>query len=152
MVRLHVGIVASRIVAADHGPAGLIGDVFSRGMEKIAVEEEHITGIHLDVDKRETLKDSSDAFFVGAGLIPRQYMVDSSEQMRTLDDLKAAVFASDWIDSNGYACLDFPQYCSQYPGERQTRTVSIRKSSQRRQGSERSVPRGDHRNFTNREA
>jgi hypothetical protein len=31
-------------------------------MEKIAVEEEHIAGNHLDVDKRETLEDSSDAF------------------------------------------------------------------------------------------
>jgi uncharacterized membrane protein (DUF485 family) len=36
-------------------------------MEKIAVEEEHIAGIHLDVDKRETLEDSGDAFLVGAG-------------------------------------------------------------------------------------
>jgi hypothetical protein len=88
MVRLLIGVVASRIVTADHGPAGLIGGVFSRGMEKIAVEEEHITGIHLDVDKRETLEDSGDAFLVGAGLISRQCMVDSSEQMRTLDDLK----------------------------------------------------------------
>ena len=94
MVRLLIGVVASRVVTADHGPAGLIGGVFSRGMEKIAVEEEHITGIHLDVDKRETLEDSGDAFLVGAGLISRQYVVDSSEQMRTLDDLKAAVFAS----------------------------------------------------------
>src|ERR1700730_1855263 len=103
MVRLLVGIVASRIVTADHGPARLIGGVFSRGMEKIAVKEEHITGIHLDVDKRETLEDSGDAFLVGAGLISRQYVVDSSEQMRTLDDLKATVFASGWIDSNGCA-------------------------------------------------
>ena len=94
MVRLLVGIVASRIVTADHGPAGLIGGVFSRGMEKIAVEEEHIAGIHFDVDKRETFEDSGDAFLVGASLIPRQYVVDSSEQMRTLDDLKAAVFAT----------------------------------------------------------
>src|SRR5215471_6918039 len=98
MVRLLVGIVASRIVTADHGPAGLIGGVFSRGMEKIAVKEEHIAGIHLDVDKRETLEDSGDAFLVGASLIASQYVVDSSEQMRTLDDLKAAVFASGWID------------------------------------------------------
>jgi hypothetical protein len=103
MVRLLIGVVASRIVTADHGPPGLIGGVFSRGMEKIAVEEEHIAGIHLDVDKRETLEDSGDAFLVGAGLISRQYVVDSSEQMRTLDDLKAAVFASGWIDSNGCA-------------------------------------------------
>src|SRR5215468_316805 len=103
MVRLLVGIVASRIVTADHRPAGLIGAVFSRGMEKIAVEEEHIAGIHLDVDQRETLEDGGDAFLVGAGLIPRQYVVDSSEQMRTLDYLKAAVFASGWIDSDGCA-------------------------------------------------
>ena len=103
MVRLLVGIVPSRIVTADHGPAGLIGGVFSRGMEKIAVEEKHVAGIHLDVDKRETLEDSSYAFLVGAGLIPRQYVVDSSELMRTLDDLKAAVFASGWLDSNGCA-------------------------------------------------
>ena len=100
MVRLLVGVVASCIVTADHGPAGLIGGVFSRGMEKIAVEEEHVAGIHLDVDKRETLEDGGDAFLVGAGLISRQYVVDSSKQMRTLDDLKAAVFASGWIDSN----------------------------------------------------
>jgi hypothetical protein len=40
-------------------------------MEKIAVEEEHIAGIHLDVDKRETLEDSGDAFLVGAGLTSR---------------------------------------------------------------------------------
>jgi hypothetical protein len=72
-------------------------------MEKIAVEEEHIAGIHLDVDKRETLEDSGDAFLVGAGLISRQYVVDSSEQMRTLDDLKTAVLASRWIDSDGGA-------------------------------------------------
>src|SRR5262245_24433421 len=103
MVRLPVGIVASRIVTADHGPARLIGGVFSRGMENIAVEEEHIAGIHLDVDKRETLQDSRDAFLVGASLISRQYMVDPSEQMRTLDNLKTAVFASGWIDSNGRA-------------------------------------------------
>ena len=61
------------------------------------MKEKHITGIHLDVDKRETLEDSGDAFLVGAGLISRQYVVDSSQQMRTLDDLKAAVFASGWI-------------------------------------------------------
>src|SRR6266404_4891987 len=91
MMRLLIGVVASRIVTADHGPAGLIGGVFSRGMEKIAVEEEHIAGIQLDVDKRETLEDSGDEFLVGAGLTSRQYVVDSSEQMRTLDDLKAAV-------------------------------------------------------------
>src|SRR5208282_5062518 len=103
MVRLLIGVVASRIVAADHGPAGLIGGVFSRGMEKIAVEEKHIAGIHLDVDKRETLEDSGDAFLVGAGLLSRQYVVDSSEQMRTLDHLKAAVFASGCIDRNGCA-------------------------------------------------
>ena len=103
MVRLLIGVVASRIVTADHRPAGLIGGVFSRGMEKIAVEEEHIAGIHLGVDKRETVEDRGDAFLVGAGLTSRQYVVDSSEQMRTLDDLKAAVFASGWIDSNGCA-------------------------------------------------
>ena len=100
MVRLLIGVVASRIVTADHGPAGLIGGVFSRGMEKIAVEEEHIAGIHFDVDKRETLEDSGNAFLIGAGLVSGQYMVDSSEQMRTLDHLKAAVFASGSIDSN----------------------------------------------------
>src|SRR6516162_6095283 len=103
MMRLLVRIVASRIVTADHRPAGLIGGVFSRGMEKIAVEKEHIAGIHLNVNRRETFEDSGDAFFVGAGLISRQYMVDSSEQMRTLDDLKTAVFASGRIDSNGRA-------------------------------------------------
>src|SRR5271165_6497731 len=100
MVRLLIGVVASRIVTADHGPAGLIGGVFSRGMEKIAVEEQHIAGIHLDVNKRETLEDSGHAFLVGAGLISLQYVVDSFEQMRTLDDQKAAIFASGWIDSN----------------------------------------------------
>ncbi len=56
--------------------------VFSRGMEKIAVEEEHIARIHLDVDKRETLEDSGDAFLVGAGLTSRQYVVVSSELRR----------------------------------------------------------------------
>src|SRR6516165_8627071 len=101
MVRLHVRIVASRVVTADHRPAGLIGGVFSRSMEKIAVEKQHIAGIHLDIDKRETFEDSGDAFLVGAGLISCQYMVNSSEQMRTLDDLKTAVFASGRIDSNG---------------------------------------------------
>src|SRR5258707_8265805 len=106
MVRLLIGVVASRIVTADHGPAGLIGGVFGRGMEKIAVEEEHIAGIHLDVDKRETLEDSGDAFLVGAGLTSRQYVVDSSEHMRTLDDLKAAVFSSGWIDSKWMRCRD----------------------------------------------
>src|ERR1700757_3785336 len=100
MVRFLVGVVASRIVTTDHRPAGLIGGIFSRGMEKVAMKKKHITGIHLDVDKRETLEDSGDAFLVGAGLISRQYVVDSSQQMRTLDDLKAAVFASGWIDSN----------------------------------------------------
>jgi hypothetical protein len=64
------------------------------------VEKEHVTGIHLGVDKRETFEDSGDPFLVGAGLIPCQYVVDSSEQMRTLDNLKAAVFASGWIDSD----------------------------------------------------
>src|ERR1700719_3912950 len=98
MVRFLVGIVASRIVTADHRPAGLIGGIFSRGMEKVAMEKEHIAGIHLGVDKRETLENSGDAFLVGAGLIARQYMVDSSEQMGTLDDLKAAVFTSGGID------------------------------------------------------
>src|SRR6202048_3071864 len=103
MMRLLIGVIASRIVTADHGPAGLIGGVFSRGMEKISVEEEHIAGIHLGVDKRETVEDRGDAFLVGAGLTSRQYVVDSSEQMRTLDDLKAAVFASGWKQRNGGA-------------------------------------------------
>jgi hypothetical protein len=85
MVRLLVGVVASRIVTADHGPAGLIGGVFSRRMEKVAVEKEHIAGLHLDVHKRETLEDNGDAFLIGAGLFSRQYVVDSSEQMRTND-------------------------------------------------------------------
>src|SRR3984893_11311810 len=103
MVRLLIGVVASRIVTADHGPAGLIGGVFSRGMEKIAVEEEYIAGIQLGVDERETVEERGDAFLVGVGLSSRQYVVDSSEQMRTLDDLKAAVFACGWIGSNGWA-------------------------------------------------
>src|ERR1700676_2283884 len=103
MMRLLVGVVASRIVTADHGPSGLIGSVFSRGMDKSSVEKAHIAGIHLVVDKRETPENSGDALLIGAGLISRQYVVDSSEQMRTLDDLKAAVFASGWIDSNGCA-------------------------------------------------
>ena len=51
MVRLFVGIVASRIVTTDHRPARLIGGV-SRGMKKIAVEEEHIAGIHLSGNAR----------------------------------------------------------------------------------------------------
>jgi hypothetical protein len=51
-------------------------------------------GVHLDVNKRKTLKDRGDAFFVGADLFSRQNVVDSSEQMSTLDDLKAAIFAS----------------------------------------------------------
>src|SRR5260370_26757464 len=72
-------------------------------MEKIGVEKEPIAGLHLDVHKRETLEDNGDAFLIGAGLFSRQYVVDSSEQMRTLDDLKAAVFTSGWIDSNGCA-------------------------------------------------
>jgi len=49
-------------------------------MEKIAVEEEHIAGIHLGVDKRETVEDRGDAFLVGAGLTSRQYVVDSSDK------------------------------------------------------------------------
>ena len=48
MVGLLIGVVASRIVTADHGPAGLIRGVFSRRMKKIAVEEEHIARIHLE--------------------------------------------------------------------------------------------------------
>jgi bifunctional DNA-binding transcriptional regulator/antitoxin component of YhaV-PrlF toxin-antitoxin module len=81
-----------------------LSEVFSaEAWRRIAVEKEHIAGIHLNVNKRETLEDSGDAFLVGAGLISRQYMVDSSEQMRTLDDLKTAVFASGRIDSNGRA-------------------------------------------------
>src|SRR6516164_5357003 len=103
MVGRLVGVVASRVVTADHRPAGLIGGVFSRSMEKVAVEKQHIAGIHLDIDKRETLEDSGDAFFVGAGLISCQYVVNSSEQMRTLDDLKTAVFANGRINSNGCA-------------------------------------------------
>jgi len=55
MMRILIGVVASRVVTADHRPAGLIGRVFSRGMQKIAVEEEHIAGIHLDVEKRSFL-------------------------------------------------------------------------------------------------
>src|SRR5260370_23394547 len=105
MVRLLVGVVASRIVTADHGPAGLIGGVFSRSMEQIAVEKEHIAGIHLDVDKRETLEDSGDAFTIGAGLFSRQYMVDSSQHMSTLDDLQAAAITCSCIDNTGCARL-----------------------------------------------
>jgi MFS family permease len=100
MMRLLVGIVAGRVVAADHGPTGLIGGVFSRCMEQIAVEEEHIAGAHLDVNKRKTLKNHGDAFLVGASLFSCQNVVDSSEQMRTLDDLKAAIFASRRINCN----------------------------------------------------
>src|SRR5215471_8042321 len=65
MVRLLVGVVASRIVTANHGPARLIGGVFSGGVQKIAMEEEHVAGVHLGVDQRETLEDSGDTFFVG---------------------------------------------------------------------------------------
>src|ERR1700757_1540922 len=68
-------------------------------MEKVAVEEEDIAGIHLNVDNRKTLEDCGNAFLVGAGLISRQHVVDSSEQMSPLDHLKAAIFASSWIDS-----------------------------------------------------
>ena len=100
MMRLLIGVIASGIVAADHRPARLIRGVFSRGMQKIAVEEEHIARVHLNVDNRKTLEDCRNAFLVGAGLTSRQYVVDSSEQMRTLDDLKAAVFASGSIHSN----------------------------------------------------
>ena len=102
MVRLLIRVIASRIVTADHGPAGLIRGVFSRRMKKIAVEEEHIARIHLDVERRETLEDSGDAFLVGTGLSPVSTW-STLPADRTLDDLKAAVFASGWIDSNGCA-------------------------------------------------
>src|SRR5260221_9188550 len=69
-------------------------------MEKVAVEEEDIAGIHLNVDNRKTLEDCGNAFLVGTGLISRQHVVDSSEQMSPLDHLKAAIFASGWIDSD----------------------------------------------------
>src|ERR1700757_4223204 len=69
-------------------------------MEKVAVEEEDIAGIHLNVDNRKTLEDCGNAFLVGACLISRQHVVDSSEQMSPLDHLKAAIFAIGWIDSN----------------------------------------------------
>ena len=103
MVRLFVRVVPSGIVTADHGPAGFVGSVLGRGMEKIAVEEEYIASIHLNVYKRETLEDNGDALLVGAGLLSRQYVIDSSEQMRAFDDLEAAVFASGRINSNGCA-------------------------------------------------
>jgi len=38
-------------------------------MEKVAVEEEDIAGIHLNVDNRKTLEDCGNAFLVGAGLM-----------------------------------------------------------------------------------
>src|ERR1700732_4254327 len=69
-------------------------------MEKVAVKEEDIAGIHLNVDNRKTLEDCGNAFLVGTGLISRQHMVDSSEQLSPLDHLKAAIFASGWIDSD----------------------------------------------------
>ena len=67
-------------------------------MEKVAVEEEDIAGIHLNVDNRKTFKDCRNAFLFGSGLISRQHVVDSSKQMSPLDHLKAAIFASGWID------------------------------------------------------
>src|ERR1700741_225292 len=93
MMRFLVGVVASRVVATDHRPAGLVGGVCSGGVEKVAVEEEDIAGIHLNVDNRKTLEDCGNAFLVGAGLISRQHVVDSSGQMSSLDHLKAAIFA-----------------------------------------------------------
>src|ERR1700747_1828635 len=69
-------------------------------MEEVAVKEEAIAGIHLNVDNRKTLEDCGNAFLVGAGLISRQHVVDSSEQMSPLDHLEAAIFASGRIDSN----------------------------------------------------
>src|SRR5215470_7257063 len=100
MMRFLVRVVASSVVAADHRPAGLIGGVCSRGMEKIAVEEEDIARIHLNVNNRKTFEDRGNAFLVGAGLISGQYVIDSSEQMSPLDHLKAAIFASGSIDGN----------------------------------------------------
>ena len=64
-MRLLKGVIAGGIVAADHRPAGLIGGVFSRGMQKVAVEEEHIARIHLNVDNRKTVEDCGNAFLVG---------------------------------------------------------------------------------------
>src|ERR1700747_2478767 len=68
-------------------------------MEEVAVKEEAIAGIHLNVDNRKTLEDCRNTFLFGSGLISRQHVVDSSKQMSPLDHLKAAIFASGWIDS-----------------------------------------------------
>src|SRR5215469_7442369 len=100
MMRLLIRVVASRVVAADHRPARLLGGVFGRGMQKVAVEEEDITGIHLNVDNRKTLEDRGNTFLVGASLISREHVVNSSQQMSPFDYLKAAIFASGSIDGN----------------------------------------------------
>jgi hypothetical protein len=68
-------------------------------MEKVAVEEEDIAGIHLNVDNRKTLEDCGNAFLVGAGGSvrapfspkPAEYSASASSTSRRILDIRATI-------------------------------------------------------------
>src|SRR5882724_8541685 len=79
MVALHVRIVRARVITADHGPTWITRPVVSRAVEQVGMEEQYIARLHFDIHERVTLQNLLDASRIGASLVARELMLDSSE-------------------------------------------------------------------------
>ena len=84
-------IIASGVVAADHGPARVVRVVLIGPMKQVCVEKQHVAWIHFNVDAFEHLLSFAHALRIGAGLIAGQHMIHAAQLMRSLENLHAAV-------------------------------------------------------------
>src|SRR5215831_10617566 len=95
-----VGLVHYGVVRRDEVPAAMVGAVGVGAMQQIAVEENGVSGIEFQIDKRETRARSFDVLGIGHGLFVNAVVIDAAHHVRTFEDLQAAVFACSAIDGN----------------------------------------------------
>ena len=60
-------------------------------MQQIGMKEEHVAGIHFDVDQFHAFQDFSNAFDIGTGLVAGQLVMDPATVMGAPDDLQTTV-------------------------------------------------------------
>ena len=86
-----VGVVRACVVAADEGPPGVGRAVLPRCVEKVAVEEGRVPGLHLHRDAFVPRLRDLHPLGVRAELTADHLVLDPPDPVRTLEHLEAAV-------------------------------------------------------------
>ena len=68
--------------------------VLIRTMQQVAVKKQRIARLHFDVNQFHSLEHLADPLLIGAGLFPRQDVIDAAKVMRATDDLQATILPS----------------------------------------------------------